>query len=360
MMKKKKHIAFLIMDFSNGGGTERVTSVIANNLKKAGYNISVISCQKGEVSRFFLESGVKLISLHGEKENNKILRKIKTYKFLKKVIIEKKIDIVIAVDVTLYLYLFPLQLQHLCKCVAWEHFNYYIAQNRTIKLARKLAAKCADAVVVLGKNDLNNYIKNIKKIKNIRYIYNPIAVKIDPSANMESKTIIAIGRLAEQKGFDLLIESWSKLEKEFPDWELNIFGEGSLRKALEKQIQSYKLKQIYLRGYAKDVDFELLNSSIFVLPSRYEGFVLVLMEAQAKGLPCVAFNCKEGPAEIIDDGVNGFLVEPSNTEKFAQKLRILMENKTLREQFSKKSTKDLARFDTNKIINEWINLIEGI
>lgn len=359
-MKKKKHVAFLIMDFSNGGGTERVTSVIANNLKKKNYEISVISCQNGERSRFFLENGVNLFSLHGEKENNKILRKIRTYNILKEIVIEKKIDIIIAVDVALYLYLFPLQIRHICKCIAWEHFNYYIAKNRVIKLARKLAAKYADGIVVLGKNDLNNYKKNINNIKNIKYIYNPIAIKIDPSANMKSKNIIAMGRLAEQKGFDLLIESWSKLEKDFPDWTLNVFGEGSLREVLEKQIQRYKLEQIHLRGYAKDVDFELLNSSIFVLPSRYEGFVLVLMEAQAKGLPCVAFNCKEGPAEIIDDGVNGFLVEPLNTEMFAQKLRILMENERLRNEFSEKSTKDLGRFNTDKIINKWIDIIESI
>ena len=309
-MKRKKHIAFLIMDFSNGGGTERVTSVIANNLKRKDYEISVISCRNGERSKFFLEKSIKLFSLHGEKKENKLLRKINTYGRLRKIVINEKVDIIIAVDVALYLYLLPLQIQHLCKCIAWEHFNYYIANNYTIKLARKLAAKYADAVVVLGKNDLNNYTNHIKNIKNIKYIYNPIAVNIDPSANMESKNIIAVGRLAKQKGFDLLIKSWSELEKDFPDWNLNIFGEGVLRETLEKQIQLYNLSQIHLRGYSKNIDLELLNSSIFVLSSRYEGFVLVLMEAQAKGLPCVAFNCKEGPAEIIDDGVNGFLVEP--------------------------------------------------
>lgn len=360
MMKEKKHIAFLIMNFSNGGGTERVTSVIASNLKKAGYDISVISCQKGEISRFFLESGVKLISLHGEKENNKVLRKIKTYKLLKKKIVQEKIDIVVAVDVALYLYLFPLQRQHLCKCIAWEHFHYYIARNRIIRFARMLAAKYANCVVVLGKHDLNNYKEHFDRIRKIIYIYNPITLNIDPSANIENKNIIAMGRLEREKGFDLLIDSWSKLEKNFPNWTLNIFGEGSLKRELKKQIKSYNLKNIHLKGYVEDVDIEFLNSSIFALSSRFEGFGLVLTEAQAKGLPCVAFNCKEGPAEIIDDGVNGFLVEPLNTEMFAQKLRILMENKTLREQFSKKSTKDLARFDTNKIINEWINLIEGI
>lgn len=359
-MKKKKHVAFLIMNFSNGGGTERVTSVIANNLKKRNYDISVISCQNGEKSRFFLENGVNLFSLHGEKENNKILRKIGTYNTLKKIVIEKKIDVIIAVDVALYLYLFPLQLQHLCKCIAWEHFHYYIARNGIIRFARKLAARYADCIVVLGKADLNNYQNHIKKIKHIQYIYNPITVKIDPSANMKSKKIIAMGRLEREKGFDLLIESWNKIEKDFPDWTLNIFGEGSLREILEKQIQNYNLKNIHFGGYVENVDIEFLQSSIFVLPSRYEGFGLVLTEAQAKGLPCIAFDCKEGPSEIIDDGINGFLVEPLDTEMLADKLRVLMGDEKLRNKFSRNSTKNLDRFNLDKIINEWIVLIENI
>ena len=79
-----------------------------------------------------------------------------------------------AVDVALYLYLIPLQIKKICKCIAWEHFNYYISPNKLVKYARKLAAEHADCVVVLGKNDLNNYLTQYKHCKNVTYIYNPI------------------------------------------------------------------------------------------------------------------------------------------------------------------------------------------
>ena len=114
----EKHIAFFIMNFSNGGGTERVTSVIANNLSKRGYTVSVISCREGEKCRFFIEKDVILYSLHGEKSSNAVLRKLNTVRELQKLVIEHSIDVVVAVDVALYLYLWPLQKKQLCKCIA--------------------------------------------------------------------------------------------------------------------------------------------------------------------------------------------------------------------------------------------------
>ena len=104
----------------------------------------------------------------------------------------------------------------------------------------------------------------------------------------------------------------------------------------------------------------MTNSSIFAFSSRYEGFGLVLLEAQAAGLPCVSFKCKEGPEEIIDDGVNGFLVEPLNVDLFADKMRLLMQDESRRIEFSKNSTKDLNRFDRELIINKWDKLLKEL
>lgn len=355
-----KKVGFLIMNFENGGGTERVTSIIANELLNRKYDITIYSCQNGNKCRFSIEDRVHLCSLKGEKYKNPIWRKIQVTKKLIESVKKDKIDVMIAVDVALYLYLIPLQVKHLCKCIAWEHFNYYINPNEMVKHARKIAVKYADCVVVLGKNDLENYKKHYKKIKRLTYIYNPIAVDIAPKADIKSKKIIAMGRLNAQKGFDLLIEAWTKLEPDFKDWEVNIFGEGLLKEQLQKQIDNKKLKKIYLRGYSKDVSKDMAESSIFVFSSRYEGFGLVLLEAQAIGLPCVSFNCKEGPAEIIDNGVNGFLVEPLNVDLLAEKMRALMENEELRKQFSKKSTKDLGRFERRRIMDKWDKLLSEI
>ena len=348
------------MNLENGGGTERVTSIIANELVHCNYDISIISCQHGKTSQFPLDNEVNLYSLEGNKCNNPILRKLYVEKRLMQYVKDKKIDILVAVDVALYLYLFPLQMKKQCKCIAWEHFNYFIQPNKMVKYARKLAARFADYVVVLGKNDLKNYKNHCKKINKITYIYNPIAIDINPQADMKNKKIIAMGRLNEQKGFDLLIEAWAKLEPEFTDWELNIFGEGILKEKLQNQIKKNNLSRVFLKGYSLDVAKEMIDSSIFAFSSRYEGFGLVLLEAQAVGLPCVSFRCKEGPEEIIDNGVNGFLVEPLNIDSFADKMRLLMQDEGLRIKFSKNSTKDLDRFDRKLIINKWDKLLEEL
>ena len=195
------------MNFESGGGTERVTSVIANELVKKNFDVRIISCQHGNSCKFEIDKNIKLYSLNGEKCENSALRKIYVEKQLIKYVKEEQIDVMIAVDVALYLYLIPLQIKKICKCIAWEHFNYYISPNKLVKYARKLAAEHADCVVVLGKNDLNNYLTQYKHCKNVTYIYNPIAVDTSESTPLTQKRAIAVGRLSRQKGFDMLVLS---------------------------------------------------------------------------------------------------------------------------------------------------------
>lgn len=355
-----KKIGFLIMNFENGGGTERVTSVIANELIKNRFEVTVISCQYGNSSKFVLNEQVKLHSLEGEKCGNSALRKLYAEKQLIKYVQEERIDVMIAVDVALYLYLIPLQLKKLCKCVAWEHFNYYINPNKMVKYARKLAAEHADCVVVLGKNDLNNYLTHYKHTKNVTYIYNPIAVDASESSPLTQKRAIAVGRLNRQKGFDMLVEVWALIEKEVPDWKLDIYGQGPLKDVIQKRIDDLNLQNIKLRGFSDDIHKAYMESSMFFLSSRYEGFVLVLMEAMATGLPAVSFRCKEGPEETIEDGVNGFLVDEGNIQQFADCAIELMKNEDLLKQFASKTKKDLDRFNTDVIMNQWVELLNNI
>lgn len=349
----KKHIGFLIMNMQKGGGTERVTSIIANELSVRDYKISIISCQEGEKSHFPVYRSVNLYSLHGERISNSVKRKAYCFLKLKDILCSQHIDYMIAVDVALYIYIFPLQKLGYCKGIAWEHFNYYISVDKKAKLGRTMAAKFADYVVVLGKRDLINYKEHYRKIKHIVNIYNPLALDAHKTADMEKKNIIAVGRLTEQKGFDLLIKVWEKVEAEMNDWTLNIYGEGELRGQLQKMIQEKKLRNIHLRGYTDNIEEKYLESSIFALTSRYEGYVLVLIEAQAKGLPCISFDCKEGPSEIIDDGVNGFLIEEGDIEEYSKKLMILMRDISLRQRFSENARKDLEKYDIRNILCEW-------
>lgn len=355
----EKNIGFLITDFNGKGGTERVTSIIANGLKKREYKIYIISCRNGKNPCYTVDSDVELLSLQGEKIHNAISRKWNSFFSLKQYVRKYHIDIMIAVDVMLYLYLFPLQQTEKCRCIAWEHFNYYDSDKIIYREIRKFVAKNADKLVVLGKNDLNNYRKEVGKTINAQYIYNPLPIELTNTyKGASSHKIISVGRLETQKGFDRLIEVWKLLENRFPEWELDIVGEGSQRMVLENKIKQYGLTRIFLKKFSNSILEEYDKAAIYALPSRYEGFVLVLLEAQARRLPCVSFDIKEGPREIISDGVNGFLVEDGNIEQFADKLRQLMIDTQLREKFSTMTQKDLARFETERVVGQWENLIE--
>lgn len=353
----KKHIGFLIMNMKNGGGTERVTSIIANELSTRNYKISIISCQEGEKSHFPVYDSVSLYSLHGERISNSLKRKIHCFLKLKDILCSQHIECMIAVDVALYIYIFPLQKLGYCRGIAWEHFNYYISINKMAKLGRTMAAKFADCIVVLGKRDLHNYKEHYRKIKQIVNIYNPLALDTNKTADMKKKNIIAVGRLTEQKGFDLLIKVWEKVEKEMNDWTLNIYGEGELHEQLQNMIEEKKIQNIHLCGYADNIEEKYLESSIFLLTSRYEGYVLVLVEAQAKGLPCISFDCKEGPSEIIDDGENGFLIKVGDIEEYSKKLMILMKDISIRQRFSENSRKDLGKYNIQNIVCEWEKIL---
>lgn len=355
-------ICFLIADISARGGTERVTSIIANGLFERKYEVDIISCRNKPESYFELNQNVKVHSLRAENIRNKFWRKCSNCKKIWKLACDRKYDVIIAVDIYLYLYLIPLQIMRKSKCIAWEHFCYYFDSMKQSGLARELAVRFADQVIVLSKNDLDNYRDNYKDADNITYIYNPVAFKKSVNKNINKHRIIAAGRLLEQKGFDLLIDAWNIIEKKDgnSDWFLDIYGTGKLESQLVDQINKHGLKRVHLKGYADNIEAEYLESSIFVLSSRHEGFGLVLIEALACGVPCVSFNCHEGPAEIISDNVNGYLVENGNINQLADRIMRLMVDEKLRKRFSENAHKDLQRFELQEVLNSWEELLHKI
>lgn len=353
-------ICFLIANLSGNGGTERVTSMIANGLSARGIEVEIITCKGSEKGIYTLDSNIKVNFLHSETNRFSLFRKLTNIIKIWTITWKHKFDIVIAVDIYLYLYLLPVQFTRLSKCIAWEHFNYYIASMRYSLIARKSAIRWADKVIVLGEKDLQNYKLHCRNTNNMIYIYNPVAFQATEYKGVDSHRIIAAGRLTKQKGFDLLIDVWNIIESDSlieSKWELDIFGDGEEKENLNTKIESYGLKHIHLKGYTNDLENEMSKSSIFVLSSRYEGFVLVLLEAQAKGLPCISFDCKEGPSEIIDDGINGFLIQESNIQDFANKLMLLMNNRDLRLNFGRNAHNNLQRFKLDSVLDSWENVL---
>ena len=192
-----------------------------------------------------------------------------------------------------------------------------LGRIRTRQLVR--AVKPLERLVVLTEADKAAWEK--AGCTNVTVIPNPCALNSRKSKveSRKTKTVLAVGRLHEQKGFDLLLHAWQPIEDKYPEWQLRIVGEGPKRTELETQVRELTLRHAVIAGRTENVADEYSSASLFVLSSRYEGFSLVLAEAMWCGTPCVAFDCPQGPAELLADG-RGWLVENGNVEKLTQQI----------------------------------------
>lgn len=359
-----KNICFFSGDITRSGGTERVSTVIANQLvKDEKLNICFLSLWENNEKLFFkLDKKIKRHTLFdGNVSGKKILTYIsKIRKFVKK----ENIDVLIDIDGILDLYSIPALTFTKCKLISWEQFSYY--ENPHVgyrKITRKWAAKKADAIVVLTEEDRKNYEKEVKVRGILKRIYNPVeqvSCKRE-NYNISSKTIISAGRLNVQKGFDMLVDVANIVLKKHPDWQWIICGEGEERKALEDKIKKCGLEQnLILQGNVNNIEDYYRKSAIFVLTSRAEGFGLVLTEAKKEGLPCVSFRCPAGPSEIILDGINGYLIDCFDIEQMAEKINLLIEDENMRKNFSNKTMEGTEKFNIDKIATQWKDLIEKL
>jgi glycosyltransferase involved in cell wall biosynthesis len=163
-----------------------------------------------------------------------------------------------------------------------------------------------------------------------------------------------MGRLVDQKGFDVLVRAFASIADEFPDWTVRIYGDGPDRDALSSQIASFGLStRITLVGRTDAPDAVLAAASMFALPSRYEGFPNVLLEAMSHGCACVATDCDSGPAELIVSAHNGVLTPVNDAFSFAQGLAALMDDAALRTRFGHNATRVREQFAASRILSAW-------
>lgn len=214
-----------------------------------------------------------------------------------------------------------------------------------------------DKMVLLTDSAMYDWPELDNKIK----ISDPLPFLIDEKSSLLCKRIISIGRFDYEKGNDLLLQVWKKVEKQMPDWQLDIYGNGN-REPYLLQMRQLEIdsSRCHLYGPINDVKKEYLNSSVFVLPSRYEGFGLVLIEAMGCGVPVVSFDCENGPRSIITNGADGFLIPTFDIDAFADKLLLLMRDENLRRQMGEKAQKSAAKYDIDSIGLQWKQLFDGL
>ena len=214
-----------------------------------------------------------------------------------------------------------------------------------------------DRLVVLTEKSKDSW----PELSNVEVIPDPLPFHVDTKSSLASKRIITIGRYAYQKGYDMLLHAWAEIEKNKPDWQLAIYGMGDRTPYQNQEIElGLDTARCQLNGPVDNVSKEYLNSSIFVLPSRFEGFGLVIIEAMSCGVPVVAFNCPMGPDEIITDGEDGYLVPVGDVHALADKLQILMQDEDMQRRFSESACRHSAKYHLEEISRQWIHLFNQL
>lgn len=378
-------IAYLIPSLYNPGGMERILTDKINYLVESGeYEVFVITTdQNNKKPFFFLHEKVNFINLNIDFHsvfNKKLItkyfltrQKYKAYSVqLKEFLDRNQIQICISTGGKELEFLYKLNVG--CKKICELHFSQSFREqfinsrknNFFWKLIGKLRTrmlikqtKSLDKLVVLTKSDLEIWRKTHS---NVCQIYNFVSTnnKTFPAYERKKK-VIAIGRLDAQKGFDLLVEAWSKVNENFPDWQLEIYGKGEWEDKLKKLINDRNLNNVvFLRGVTNDVSSVFLSSSIFVLSSRYEGFPMVLLESLFYETPIVSFDCKTGPSEIIINNDCGILVPESDVNLLAEGINNLITNESLRLKMGSIAKEKSYLFGKQNIMSQWDKLFKEI
>lgn len=354
-------LVYVVEDYSENGGVERIVSMKANLFaSKYHHQVTLISVYQDQRPQLYpLNPNVNLLLLNvpfATKANNRIKQLynrahtlLMAAHRLNKVIKQINPD-VIFFTTTLGALLLPL-----CKTHAKKIYESHLARsfNPYHSLFKWMERK-ADAIVCLTGDDAKEYelARNVIVIPN--FIHIPSSIVKDYSC----KKAIAVGRLEEQKGFDRLITCWKEIAKQYPDWHLDIYGEGSLHEKLQEQISSLKLnQQITLCGRRENMMGIYPNYSLHVMPSHYEGQPIVLIEAQACGLPSVAFDFKYGAKDIIGNNTNGILVRQDDEEAFINAICKMLASEQQRRKYGENARLIGKQYSEDRIFESWLKLL---
>ena len=285
----------------------------------------------------------------------------KHLKPLKSFFDEKEYDVIVASGVEiLCLAVMADSLMASSKLFGWQHSNYdsYVEREsilfwRKEELLKQYIPKL-DKLIVLNPYDKENYFQELGL--QVGFIENPLTIKSEIKTDPGNKRFISVGRLVPDKGLELLIDSFALFCKYNDDWELVIVGDGQLRSPLIRQVWRRGVQaRVHFVGFKTDVLNYYLESSIFLMTSRYEGWGLVVTEAMQLGLPVIAYDIT--PMEyIIDHGENGLIVGKFNATRFAAAMLKLANDDVMRQRMSIAAPKKSEQFSLEVIINKWLEL----
>lgn len=364
-------IALVIYDL-NCGGAQRVMVQLANQLAAARHTAALFTLLPG--TPFFKVDSRVTVSCTGgitPDDSNIIVRVayfIKRFLLIRKSILNFKPDVVLSfVDEVNVRVLMSMTGTGIPVIVSEHTYPPNHSINPLYAWLRKKLYPKASAVVVLTKKSLewtNGWVSPDKAHVIPNFVEKPHIPEdtVIPFTFPQGKVLVAAGRLSHEKGYDMLIESFSKISKsKYEDWTLLILGSGPEEISLRSIIKAKNLEtRVLLPGTVPNISAVLTKCHLFALSSRYEGFPTGLCDAMACGLPCVCFDCDTGPGDIITDGVDGILVPPGNVEKMANVLKSLMDDEKKRTLLGTAAKNIVNHFSTDIIMRKWEELFRNV
>lgn len=380
MREKPLKIVYITPALYMAGGVERVLTSKANYfVEHYGYDITIILTEGKDKPLFYpLSEKIKVVNLGLEFEemwNGSLLHKLFLYipkqRKFKKLVTEELLRL--RPDITISMLRreinFITGIKDGSRKIGELHVNRANYRNFHSRNPLKIlfehfwmaslvsSLRQLDRLVVLTERDREAWVE----LDNVVAIPNPLVEMNRHVITNRKKRVIAVGRYSHEKGYDKLLMAWASVQKECPDWELVIFGDGDSTK-YEALIDEMRIdrQRCILNGRTSNVQKEYEMSSLAVCSSSFEGFGMAILEAMSCGVPVVSFDCPWGPQSIISDGEDGILVENGNVAKLASALVSLMKNDSLRNKMSVSARNKTPWFSIDYIAKMWKTLFDDV
>jgi len=363
----KMRIVQLYDSFCEKGGVERVVALLLNEWAKQGHDVTLM-VRYGEIDSIYpLVPEVNLVTLGRRAAKTRVARIVnygRDVTALRHSPDLTQADVVIANGPWCGL-LAVLALKGILrkgegpKVVVCDH-NSPSAFGWGTRFLSRLLYRRTDCIVALTQAQVPYYQDVAREI---RVIPNPVEL---PESHVEERVrnpdfVLAIGRLSRQKGFDLLLPAWAQVSREVPTAKLVIVGEGAEETSLRQQVSELGLGAcVELHPFTDDVTAYYRQATIFVMSSRFEGLPLVLLEAQAHGLPIVSFDCEYGPRQVVTHEKNGLLCPPEDPDGLATALIRLLKDQTSRAVYSFAAQEAARTYSLPAVMEYWSRLFEDL
>lgn len=340
------------------GGAERQLAHLAAFLGQRGHAVKVFVLHGGE--RFYpVPPAVELVPFPGDGVTP-LGRGWRRWRWLRRALSAWPAQVVVSFIEVANVFALLAAPRHLPVIVSERTDPRWHRPPRTFRVLRRVFYPRAARLVVQSE-ELRHWAGLHVARERVVVLPNPVFPAPPVRPGEAGPQLVGGGRLSREKGFDLLLETFTQLGPRFPQWQLVIYGEGEQRGELEAQVRRRGLVgRVRLPGVVRDPAAHLRQGDIFVLPSRYEGFPNALAEAMAAGVAVVACDCPSGPRQLIRHGVDGLLVPPGDPEALAAALQRLMANPQERQRLAARAPEVVRRFPAEEILATWEQLCSEV